>query len=240
MKRTQLRPNDVLLNITGASIGRATFLPKDFKEGNVNQHVCIIRLPDEVLPEFAAMFLNSENGQKQIFSSQTGVTREGLNFSQVRGLWLPLIELEEQYEIVKIVNELFAKVNNFEKKYLEVRDKVQSLPFRILQEAFNGELVDSDIESEDIIKLKETIKAERINFIEQQKKEQTLIKKPMNQVKKQKLEEKLKSSFDNNAFYFNDIKDLFEIDYEIVKDEFYDLIRLNKISVVYDKESKNI
>ncbi|KDE54501.1 hypothetical protein EI28_00580, partial [Methanoculleus sp. MH98A] len=41
MQRTKLQPYDVLLNITGASIGRCTFVPQDFGEGNVNQHVCI-------------------------------------------------------------------------------------------------------------------------------------------------------------------------------------------------------
>jgi len=43
MKRTKVHPNDVLLNITGASIGRSTYIPERFGEGNVNQHVCIIR-----------------------------------------------------------------------------------------------------------------------------------------------------------------------------------------------------
>lgn len=44
MAGSRLKPNDVLLNITGASIGRCYYLPQDFREGNVNQHVCIIRL----------------------------------------------------------------------------------------------------------------------------------------------------------------------------------------------------
>ena len=38
-----LQSCDVLLNITGASIGRTAIVPNEFDEGNVNQHVCIIR-----------------------------------------------------------------------------------------------------------------------------------------------------------------------------------------------------
>jgi type I restriction enzyme, S subunit len=43
MQRTHVKGGDVLLNITGASIGRTTFIPNDFGPANVNQHVCIIR-----------------------------------------------------------------------------------------------------------------------------------------------------------------------------------------------------
>lgn len=43
MSGTKLHVRDVLLNITGASIGRCAFVPEGFGEGNVSQHVCIIR-----------------------------------------------------------------------------------------------------------------------------------------------------------------------------------------------------
>ncbi len=41
-----VKPNDLLLNITGGSIGRCALIPNDFITGNVNQHVLIIRLID--------------------------------------------------------------------------------------------------------------------------------------------------------------------------------------------------
>ena len=49
MSSSHVQPGDVLLNITGASIGRVCTVPADFGEGNVNQHVCIIRpKPDAI------------------------------------------------------------------------------------------------------------------------------------------------------------------------------------------------
>ena len=48
MKRTVVKPNDVLLNITGASIGRVACYQDDIL-ANVNQHVCIIRCKPEKL-----------------------------------------------------------------------------------------------------------------------------------------------------------------------------------------------
>jgi len=46
MNGTVVKPTDILLNITGASIGRSALVPDDFDEGNVSQHVAIIRLID--------------------------------------------------------------------------------------------------------------------------------------------------------------------------------------------------
>ncbi len=43
MNGTGVCANDILLNITGGSLGRTALVPNDFKEGNVSQHVCIIR-----------------------------------------------------------------------------------------------------------------------------------------------------------------------------------------------------
>ena len=48
MKGTWVHPNDILLNITGASIGRSCVVPEDIQTANVNQHVCIIRLKNGV------------------------------------------------------------------------------------------------------------------------------------------------------------------------------------------------
>ena len=41
MKNTRIQPFDVLLNITGASIGRCTVVPIESEHGNVNHHVVL-------------------------------------------------------------------------------------------------------------------------------------------------------------------------------------------------------
>ena len=89
---------DVLLNITGASIGRACVYKKCF-ESNVNQHVCIIRTKDTVDPNFLSLYLNSHLGQKQIFSFQSGGSREGLNFNQIGNILIPNLDTGKQVTI---------------------------------------------------------------------------------------------------------------------------------------------
>lgn len=128
MAGSQLKSNDVLLNITGASIGRCYYLPSDFKEGNVNQHVCIIRVKkNTVHPVFLTLFLNSEFGQKQIMSLQAGGNREGLNFQQIRSIKLTLPPMQEQERIAKITSSIETNVSNKSKKLSRLKNTKKAL-----------------------------------------------------------------------------------------------------------------
>jgi type I restriction enzyme S subunit len=100
MAGSRLKPRDVLLNITGASIGRCTFIPDDFGEGNVNQHVCIIRGSRKIDHRFLAGFLSSPMGQGQILSSFTGASRQGLSHKDLGLINIPFPPLGVQRDIV--------------------------------------------------------------------------------------------------------------------------------------------
>ncbi|WP_412514380.1 restriction endonuclease subunit S [Shewanella indica] len=135
MKGSQLQPKDVLLNITGASIGRCAVLPADFEEGNVNQHVCIIRMSQAITPEFCGWFLNSNLGQKQIWNLQAGGNREGLNFQQIRSFRIPVLTIEEQCSIVEILSTVSDKLNLLEQQKAET----QQLKKGLMQKLLTGE-----------------------------------------------------------------------------------------------------
>lgn len=146
MKRTHVFPGDVLLNITGASIGRSTYVPDNFGNANVNQHVCIIRCGWWILPKYLSLFLNSDWGQSQIFKMQTGQTREGLNYTQIRNMFVSLPPLNEQQEIVRRVDALFAFADSVEAKVKAAREKTEKLRQSILAKAFSGQLVETEAE----------------------------------------------------------------------------------------------
>jgi len=87
---TEIKEEDVLLNITGASIGRSAVADNRISGGNVNQHVCIIRAKRKVLNHtYLSQFILSLYGQSQIESFQAGGNREGLNFGQIRSFRIP-------------------------------------------------------------------------------------------------------------------------------------------------------
>jgi type I restriction enzyme S subunit len=106
---TEIELNDVLLNITGASIGRSAVADSRLQGGNVNQHVCIIRVHGGSLdPNFLNFFLLSKNGQKQIDSFQAGGNRQGLNFGQIRSFQIPLPPFHEQRAIAAALGHMDA------------------------------------------------------------------------------------------------------------------------------------
>lgn len=148
MSRSQLKPGDVLLNITGASIGRSTVVPTSLKEGNVNQHVCIIRTPNLINPEYLSRWLNSSFIQKMILEKQKGETREGLNYTHIRSLPIPITTLEEQNEIIRIIKEKNNHVQFIGKRLSDVlllQEKIlrhiDQTSNSILNMAFSGKLL---------------------------------------------------------------------------------------------------
>ncbi len=125
MSNSRVQEGDVLLNITGASIGRSTFIPEGFGSGNVNQHVCIIRPnPEQVVSEYLQFFLISDFGQTYVDSFQTGANREGLNFQQIKSFLIPTPTTEEQELIVKIT---VGRLKIFDDTVLKVAKEIELL-----------------------------------------------------------------------------------------------------------------
>lgn len=135
MRNSALKPKDVLLNITGASIGRCAILPANFEIGNVNQHVCIIRPLPTLDPYYLCHYLNSEAGQTQVGKFQAGGNREGLNFQQIRSFDVPLPALAEQQKIAEVLDSVDAKLDAFSTKKIHY----QTLKRGLMQKLLTGE-----------------------------------------------------------------------------------------------------
>ncbi|HWB27622.1 MAG TPA: restriction endonuclease subunit S [Chitinophagaceae bacterium] len=125
MTGSKVQFKDVLLNITGASIGRCCVVDIH-EEMNVNQHVCIIRPTQRVLPEYLNLVLQSNIGQVQIKLGTTGGNREGLTFEAIKEFTIPLPELTEQQEILH-------KVQSSLKRYYEL-ENLNSIQINKLKE----------------------------------------------------------------------------------------------------------
>lgn len=104
MSGTRVKPNDVLLNITGASIGRCYYTPSDFERGNVNQHVCIIRPTKKIIAPYLYYNLISDIGQRQIDLTQTGSNREGLTKENICNFEFEVPPLDIQRRIVSYLD----------------------------------------------------------------------------------------------------------------------------------------
>ena len=143
-KNTELQLDDVLLNITGASIGRSAIVTKEIVRGNVNQHVCIIRTKDNLVSSFLCNFLLSNYGQKQIDSFQAGGNRQGLNFEQIKSIKIGLPSIEEQKKIAELLQLLEQRIvtqNKIIEKYESlIRGIVDAIILRKPQNAIIGDV----------------------------------------------------------------------------------------------------
>jgi type I restriction enzyme S subunit len=104
MSVSRVRANDILLNVTGASIGRSCVVPADFQPANVNQHVCVIRLRMISHVPYAGWFFKSLPVKNQIDHAQNGAAREGLNFDQIGNMSITFPPSNEQQAIVSYLD----------------------------------------------------------------------------------------------------------------------------------------
>ena len=150
MKGTEVLANDLLLNITGGSLGRCVVVPADFNCGNVSQHVCIMR---SVLVEpeyFHALVLSSYFTKSMKI---TGSGREGLPKYNLEQMYFPLPPLTEQQRIVTEIEHWFALLDQIEKEKLDLQTIIKQTKSKVLDIAIHGKLVSQDPNEEPAIKL---------------------------------------------------------------------------------------
>ena len=140
LENVTVRSGDILLNITGAFIGRVTVAPLDMNGARVNQHVAIIRLVEGMENRFVCGFFGSPSTQRKIAEENYGVTRQALTKMMIEGFRVPVPPLLEQRRIV-------TKIDSLSTKSRRARDQLDHLPRlvekykqAILAAAFRGEL----------------------------------------------------------------------------------------------------
>ena len=135
---TEVLPNDLLLNITGGSLGRCAIVPNDINRGNVSQHVCILR-PIIVKAEYLHTFILSSFFAKTM--KITGSGREGLPKYNLEKMLLPLPPLEEQTRIIHELNRWIDWVIEIEGNQRDLLETIKQAKSKILDLAIHGKLV---------------------------------------------------------------------------------------------------
>ena len=114
MASTGVKPFDLLLNITGGSIGRCCLISEDFGAANISQHVAVIRPALTSMAPFLHCVVRSPFFQGFIEREQTGAGRGGLPKNRMDLIPVPLPSLSEQHRIVAKVDELMALCDQLE------------------------------------------------------------------------------------------------------------------------------
>ena len=141
MRTSRVKSKDILLNITGGSIGRSALVPDKFPQANASQHVCIIRLRNKRLAEFVALAMLAQSTKQQFAVEQVGAARDGLNFEQVGRLAIPFPP--EEAERSQIVDRVKHKVSQIDRQ-IRLLDQLEALLTEerkaIIHEAVTGKI----------------------------------------------------------------------------------------------------
>lgn len=118
-----IEKDDILLNITGASVGRCTIMPENLLPARVNQHVSIIRCNKEIADaKFLLYCINSASYKDALMSiADSGATREALTKDDIEKfqVLLPTLQLQQRIASILSAYDDLIEVNNQRIKLLE-------------------------------------------------------------------------------------------------------------------------
>lgn len=140
MSVSRVAPNDILLNITGASIGRSCVVPIDMPCANVNQHVCVIRLENTSNVPFVGWTFKSSCIKNQIDHAQNGAAREGLNFVQIGEMVLAMPPITEQSAIGAYLDHESTKFDSLTTEAQRAIDLLQERRTALISAAVTGQI----------------------------------------------------------------------------------------------------
>ncbi|WP_274475390.1 restriction endonuclease subunit S [Mangrovimonas aestuarii] len=140
LKNVIIEENDVLLNITGASVARCAIVPKEILPARVNQHVSILRVKREELnPVFLLHLVISPNVKVKLLGigTRNGATREAITKEQLQNFEIPIPPIDLQNQFADKIALIEQQKELAKQELKEAEDLFNCL----LQKAFKGELV---------------------------------------------------------------------------------------------------
>lgn len=132
---------DILLNITGGSIGRCAIVPDDFSKGSVNQHILIIRMVEEETRFFTHQVLCSPYAQNHIKSKAVG-DKDGFSGGRCKYMPVPLPPLPVQKRIVSIIHSAFSVLDTIDTLQSQYQDNLVTLKSKIIDAGIQGKLTE--------------------------------------------------------------------------------------------------
>ena len=152
----RLMPNDVLMiRVNGSkdNVGKQ-FLMGDQKDWAFCDHIIRIRYSDGILPAYMVLF--SKSDVYGLYVKDNMVSSAGQNTISRKGmahLAVPVPSPDEQAEIIRILDSLFAKEQQAKETAEAVLEKIDLLKKSILARAFRGELGTNDPTEESTLEL---------------------------------------------------------------------------------------
>jgi type I restriction enzyme S subunit len=163
ISKYRLAIGDVLFNRTNSPelVGK-TAVYQGERDAIYAGYLIRVRCTDKLLSDYLNYCLNSPAGRDYCWRVKSdGVSQSNINAKKLAAFEFGLPSIEEQHEIVRRVQALFAYADRLEARYTAARSQVEGLTPALLTKAFRGELVPQDPNDEPASVLLERIRAAR-------------------------------------------------------------------------------
>ena len=171
LDRFLLNEKNILLCMTGGTVGKSYFVTSLKEQMVTNQRVATIKIFG-ALEEYVNLVILSPITQKVINDSKNS-TNDNISIDTINGFFVPLPPIDEQRRIVDTIASVLQLIDKYEEKYSRFSRLQGAFPEvlkkSILQEAVQGKLVPQDPSDEPAEALLERIRAEKQRLIKEGK-----------------------------------------------------------------------
>ena len=162
LRKSQVFPNDVLMNIVGPPLGKVAVVPADHSAWNINQAITLFRPSTKITSQWIYILLCEGAPIRDVLARTKGsVGQVNISLSQCRAFEFQVPSVEEQTEIVRRVETLFAFADRLEARLAQAQTAATRLTPALLAKAFRGELVPQDPNDEPAAELLRRLQAQR-------------------------------------------------------------------------------
>jgi type I restriction enzyme S subunit len=135
-ERTGARTGDILITITGNSVGNVAYLKQGLGSAYVSQHVGLVRLGEPKLADYICRYLSPcAPGNPQIEISQSGQSKPGLNLQNLKDFRLAIpTSSGERDAISKALSDIDSAIEQL----CKLIAKKRSIKQAVMQELLTG------------------------------------------------------------------------------------------------------
>lgn len=224
LKKSQALPGDVLMNIVGPPLGKVAIVPDTFPEWNINQAITLFRPSSRISSGWLYYLLCKGDNLNAILHETRGSAGQiNISISQCRQFRFPVPPMEEQQEIVRRVDALFAYADAVEARCLSARAQLERLPAATLDRAFRGQLVPQNPEDEPVSLLLKRMQAARKALSASGKLPKRTRKPKMTKLSPETVLESIRILPDDQ-FTFDELRRQLAVEYDVLKEAVFQLL----------------
>ena len=145
LQRSQLKENDCLFVIAGATIGKVSLVKPNHLPANTNQAVSFIRPDEKEFAEFIYYWLQSDNIQKIIWLKAVQSAQPNLSMEDLGNLHIPYPSITEQHRIVDYIADKMQNIVQLLQRTYKQIELLKEYRQSLISEAVTGKI---DVRSE--------------------------------------------------------------------------------------------